>query len=150
MEGLLNTTAQIAKNNPELVQIGLQSAMANNGKSGGNPDMNSMPPMGGKQMDPTTTNALNLMNSMNNGMDMTSAASNAAMMSGNPEIAAGIQAASIAGKWYGKWNGIYTVIIWILLIIICWWIFTGILSGSMISVENGWEFSTGDSWNSGS
>lgn len=78
---------------------------------------------------------------MNNGngtgSDMMNSASTMAMQSGNPEVAIGLQAANM----YGKYNAIYTIIIFIILAIFCWWVLAGMFCGSSISTEEGFELS---------
>jgi ABC-type Na+ efflux pump permease subunit len=80
------------------------------------------------------------------GLDINSAVTTAAIAAG-PEYAIGYEAA----KWYGKPNGIYTAVILLILFLFWTWFNIGIFCGSSISVDNGWEFSTGAGcWTSGS
>ena len=70
--------------------------------------------------------------------------SQAAMLTGNPEVSVGISAA----QSFGKYNSIYTFVIVVFLSIFTLWILTGILSGSYISADEGIDFSANEfsSW----
>ena len=113
--------AEMAMQNPQLVQAGLQAMGGMGGATGG---------MGG---------AMGGMGGATGGMKMSDIASTAAMAMGQPEVSMGIDAV----KWYGKWNGIYTIVICVIILILCWWIFVGMLCGSHISLMNGWTMSAG-------
>ena len=78
------------------------------------------------------------------GNDMMDQASGMAMASGNPEAASAI----MVTKMIGKYNTIYTIIIFIILAIFCWWIIAGMFCGSAISTDEGFEVS--GNWSNGS
>lgn len=73
--------------------------------------------------------------------NMYDSATQLAAMSGNPEIAIGVQAA----KAYGSYNTFYTFVIGAIFLILLLWFFLGSLAGSEISVDEGIDWAFGSS-----
>ena len=137
--------AEMAMQNPQLVQAGLQAMGGMGGATGGMGGATggmggAMGGMGGATGGMGMQDLANMyFQGRNSGMKMSDIASTAAMAMGHPEVSMGIDAV----KWYGKWNGIYTIVICVIILILCWWIFVGMLCGSHISLMNGWTMSAG-------